>query len=73
VIIAVPFLQLQGVNENLNTYVSNVSASQPAPTLYHTLQRHNEILQDYKQEFNRIKVCKYCHDESKCVRIVMTT
>ena len=48
--------QLQSVNENLNEYVSGVSGSQPASTLYHTLQRHNEILQDYKQEFNRIKV-----------------
>jgi hypothetical protein len=41
----------------MNEYVSNLNSSTPTTTLYHTLQRHNEILQDYSQEFNRTKVC----------------
>ena len=40
----------------MNEYVSNLNSSTPTTTLYHTLQRHNEILQDYSQEFNRTKV-----------------
>jgi Golgi SNAP receptor complex protein 1 len=39
----------------MNEYVSNLNSSTPTTTLYHTLQRHNEILQDYSQEFNRTK------------------
>ena len=49
-------VQLESVNENLNVYVSSLTGLQPSATLYHTLQRHNSILQDYKQEFNRVKV-----------------
>lgn len=37
----------------MNDYVSKLA--NPG-TLYHTLQRHNDILQDYSQEFNRTKV-----------------
>ena len=40
----------------MNEYVSGLNSSTPTTTLYHTLQRHNEILQDYTQEFNRTKV-----------------
>ena len=49
-------MQLRSVNEAMNEYVSSVSASQPTTALYHTLQRHNDILQDYSQEYNRTKV-----------------
>lgn len=49
-------LQLRRVNGSMNDYVSNLNSSTPTTTLYHTLQRHNEILQDYSQEFNRTKV-----------------
>ena len=52
-------LQLRSVNEAMNEYVSSVSASQPTTALYHTLQRHNDILQDYSQEYNRTKVYMY--------------
>lgn len=48
--------QLRRVNGSMNEYVSNLNSSTPTTTLYHTLQRHNEILQDYSQEFNRTKV-----------------
>ena len=44
------------MNESMNEYVSSLNSSTPTTTLYHTLQRHNEILQDYSQEFNRTKV-----------------
>jgi Golgi SNAP receptor complex protein 1 len=47
--------KLRRVNSSMNEYVSNLNSSTPTTTLYHTLQRHNEILQDYGQEFNRIK------------------
>ena len=50
------YLQLRSINEALNEYVSTMSTTSPATALYHTLQRHNEILQDYSQEFNRTKV-----------------
>ena len=50
--------QLRSVNESLNEYVSSMST--PATALYHTLQRHNEILQDYSQEFSRTKVGRDC-------------
>ncbi len=51
-------LQLRGVNEALNEYVSTVSGASSTGSLYHTLQRHNEILQDYNKEFLRTKVNK---------------
>jgi Golgi SNAP receptor complex protein 1 len=47
--------KLRRVNSSMNEYVSNLNSSTPTTTLYHTLQRHNEILQDYGQEFNRTK------------------
>ena len=50
------FLQLRQVNSSMNEYVSSLNPSTRSTTLYHTLQRHNEILQDYSQEFKRIKV-----------------
>ncbi|XP_064392385.1 Golgi SNAP receptor complex member 1-like [Halichondria panicea] len=47
--------KLRGVNDALNEYVSTVSSTSPSGSLYHTLQRHNEILQDYNKEFTRTK------------------
>ena len=37
----------------MNDYVSKLASP---GTLYHTLQRHNDILRDYSQEFSRTKV-----------------
>lgn len=53
-------LRLRGVNDQMNACMSRtpgVTTPTPTPTaaLYHTLQRHNEILQDYSQEFARTK------------------
>lgn len=45
--------RLRGVNDSLNEYVSAMNS--PSTALYHTLQRHNAILHDYTQEFNRTK------------------
>lgn len=47
--------KLRSVNGALNEYVSSVNSSSPATALHHTLRRHNDILQDYTQEFNRTK------------------
>jgi len=47
--------KLRSVNEALNEYVSTISVTSPTTALYHTLQRHNEILQDYSQELGRTK------------------
>lgn len=49
--------QLRNINEALNECVSGMAAvSGGSSTVSHTLQRHNDILQDYAQEFNRTKV-----------------
>lgn len=51
------FSQLRNINEALNECVSGMAAvSGGSSTVSHTLQRHNDILQDYAQEFNRTKV-----------------
>lgn len=50
------FKQLRKVNESMNDTVSRAGGPTPTSALNHTLQRHNEILQDYAQEFNRAKV-----------------
>ncbi len=42
----------------MNQYMSRTPGlTTPTPTaaLQHTLQRHNEILQDYSQEYSRTK------------------
>ena len=43
------------MNQYMSRNQSGVTAT-PTAALYHTLQRHNEILQDYMQEFTRTKV-----------------
>eukprot|EP00731_Ephydatia_muelleri_P023109 Em0015g692a len=48
--------KLRNINEALNECVSGMAAvSGGSSTVSHTLQRHNDILQDYAQEFNRTK------------------
>ena len=49
----------------MNQYMSHVHTATPTAALHHTLQRHNEILQDYMQEFTRTKVYT-----STCNRLV---
>jgi len=45
-------LQLSVLNERLGE-VSSTQAVPPSSALQHTLQRHQEILQDYTQEFRK--------------------
>lgn len=48
--------KLRNVNEALNECVSGMAAvSGGSSSVSHTLQRHNDILQDYTQEYNRTK------------------
>lgn len=49
--------RLRSVNEQMNHCMSRGQGGTATPTaaLHHTLQRHNEILQDYMQEYNRTK------------------
>jgi Golgi SNAP receptor complex protein 1 len=47
--------KLRAVNIKMNDYMSSVNSVATPSTLYHTLQRHNDILQDYSQEFSRTK------------------
>ena len=47
--------ELRVVNGNMNDYVSKLNGVATPGTLYHTLQRHNDILQDYSQEYNKTK------------------
>lgn len=42
-------LQLMSVNEGMNEIQPNGTA------MLHTMQRHKEILKDYKLEFNKIR------------------
>merc|ERR1711983_732330 len=43
---------LSQVNEEMSGYAAGVGEARSA-AIHHTLQRHSEILQDYKQEFNK--------------------
>jgi len=47
-------LQLSVLNERLGE-VSSTQAAPPSSALQHTLQRHQEILQDYSQEFRKTR------------------
>ena len=60
--------QLRTVNIKMNDYMSSVNSASTPSTLYHTLQRHNDILQDYSQEFNRTKVLS-----PVCINVCMCT
>jgi len=44
--------RLGQVNEEMSNYAVGVGSGQSA-AIHHTLQRHNEILQDYRQEFKK--------------------
>lgn len=46
--------KLTAVNEALTDWASS-STSPSSPAVHHTLQRHQDILKDYKQEFNKTK------------------
>jgi Golgi SNAP receptor complex protein 1 len=50
--------RLSGINDQMNQCVSRGQGGMvatPTAALHHTLQRHNEILQDYMQEFTKTK------------------
>jgi len=44
--------QLSGINDEMAGYAAGAGEARSA-AIHHTLQRHAEILQDYKQEFNK--------------------
>jgi len=44
--------QLSSINDQMSTYATGVGEQRSA-AIHHTLQRHTEILQDYKQEFTK--------------------
>merc|ERR1712198_594970 len=44
--------QLSSINDQMSTYATGVGEQRSA-AIHHTLQRHTEILQDYRQEFNK--------------------
>jgi len=44
--------QLNGLNDEMAGYAAGAGEARSA-AIHHTLQRHAEILQDYKQEFNK--------------------
>ncbi|EDV22077.1 uncharacterized protein TRIADDRAFT_50669 [Trichoplax adhaerens] len=47
--------KLQDVNDNMSDYVNAMGHASPNTTLVHTLQRHRDILQDYRQEFRKTR------------------
>merc|ERR1712198_199035 len=44
--------QLSSINDQMSTYATGVGEQRSA-AIHHTLQRHTEILQDYRQEFTK--------------------
>ena len=49
--------QLSGINDEMAGYAAGAGEARSA-AIHHTLQRHAEILQDYKQEFNKTSANK---------------
>ena len=45
-------VQLANINEEMASYAAGAGEGRSA-AIHHTLQRHTEILQDYRQEFNK--------------------
>ena len=64
VYMSVLYAQLSKVNEAMNDVVGVDTSS----AIQHTLQRHHDILQDYRQEFGKVKVSVLCSIKSQVDR-----
>mmetsp|Transcript_29365 Transcript_29365/g.113744 ORF Transcript_29365/g.113744 Transcript_29365/m.113744 type:complete len:86 (-) Transcript_29365:1522-1779(-) len=54
--------RLTDVVEAMEAYLASNAAASGNPTMAHTLERHSEILNDYKREFRKRKVRKNAGD-----------
>ena len=47
--------RLSGINDELNDWVNSGGIEPSSVAVQHTLQRHRDVLQDYRHEFNKTR------------------